>query len=380
MAADVRDVLVGQAGSDFGLYPQQRGGSVVNRRRLARILIGKNIFVSKAKWLAENPRLLRILKPIFLPANILAMTHAFGMPHDFRNDGNFNGNLMGNGFRGIRGAVYPEQYPNENVMLSYGMALALDTNRYFNVQHVALETNPPSVNIETSGPTDPVDGLLPIRFTASDDTELAAALLMRGGDLIAETALSGTSATHTFMTPYYEPGQEETFEVMVYDVYGNRQSWQTSIQPVPGQNRAPWPFVSVVSTLARVGQPVVLSASRSSDPDHPTASLLVEWDLDGDGIFDTAPTTDKQRTVTFDQPGTRLIQVRVTDPAGASSVSAPIPLRVIAAGENYAPTDIGLSGIRPPVPWEPGTVVGTFSTVDPNPEDRFVYEFVLWRG
>ena len=27
------------------------------------------------------------------------LTHAFGLSHDFRNDGNFHGNLMGNLFR-----------------------------------------------------------------------------------------------------------------------------------------------------------------------------------------------------------------------------------------------------------------------------------------
>ena len=58
--------------------------------------------------------------------------HAFGLPHDFRNDSNFRGTLMGNGLRGFRGAMYPERYPSDDMRLSYGAALSLNVSAYFN--------------------------------------------------------------------------------------------------------------------------------------------------------------------------------------------------------------------------------------------------------
>ena len=76
------------------------------------------------------------------------------------------------------------------------------------------------------------------------------------------------------------------------------------------------------------GQPVVLDASLSMDPDDPAASLLVEWDLDGDGVFDTPPTTEKTYSFFPDQPGTRTVTRRITDPDGAQAVASPLALRI----------------------------------------------------
>lgn len=270
------------------------------------------------------------LSSTYLGATLHELTHAFGMPHDFRNDGNFNGNLMGNGLRGFRGVVYPEHYAPDNCFLSYGLALAISTNRYFQ-EESAPETQRPEVTVTTAGPTALANGLLPIAFTATDDTGLAAALLVRNGDLIDEVALSGVWATHTFATPYFTPGTSETYAVIVYDVHGNRQIRETTVTPPSGSNRAPQPFINISSPTVRVGQTVDLDSFRTTDPDHPTSSLLVEWDLDGDGIYDTAPTTDKSLAVTFPEPGPILIRARLTDPLGAASQSAALTVRVVAA-------------------------------------------------
>jgi len=206
--------------------------------------------------------------------------------------------------------------------------LALSTNRYFNPYDPALETNRPTISITTSGAVDPLGGLLQVSFSAADSSGLASALLMRQGDLIEEVSLEGTTANHTFATAHYAPGTTETYEIVVYDVYGNLQSGQTSIVPTAGANRAPVPKVKISRSTVPVGAAVVLDATHSSDPDHPSASLSVEWDLNGDGVFDTAATTNQTLVVQFPEPGTRLIQARLTDPAGAHSLSAPLAIRV----------------------------------------------------
>lgn len=268
--------------------------------------------------------------------------HAFGLPHDFRNDNNFHGNVMGNGLRGWRGWMYPQRYLRDDVYLSYGAALALNNSRYFNPATTYTEDIKPNLSVLTAGAVTPVNGQVPVRFTATDASGLAAAFLTLRGDMIAELPLSGTSVDATFLTPQYTSGAANDFRVFVYDTQGNRQDVATSITPATGINRAPLPFLRLLdaslnwaNATPNLGQTRVLDASSSSDPDHSAASLQVEWDVDGDGVFDTTPTTNKRLSVTFSQAGVRVVRVRVTDPLGAQSVSAPIPVRVQPLGPTF---------------------------------------------
>jgi PKD repeat protein len=56
----------------------------------------------------------------------------------------------------------------------------------------------------------------------------------------------------------------------------------------------------------------------SSDPDGD--SLSYAWDLDGDGAFDDATTATA--TFTYNEPGTYIATLRVTDPSAASATSS----------------------------------------------------------
>lgn len=272
--------------------------------------------------------------------------HGLRLPHDARNDTNFHGNLMFNGFRGIRGSLWPELFPAEDARLSYGSAITLNHSRYFNQDIEYVEDTAPSVSITTSGTVDPVSGLLEIRFTASDDTALAAATLRRGGgSVFGEVALNGTSTTYTFQTPYYDPGSPTDFWVSVYDTQGNWANAKVSITPSSGFNRAPQPSIKVYHSLTEVGENLVLDASASTDPDGNNALMTVEWDLNGDGVFDTAPSTDMTLVTHFDQIGTRLIYARLTDSAGDSALSAPLSVRVKLTGDLNDDGFVGLADL-----------------------------------
>jgi hypothetical protein len=254
--------------------------------------------------------------------------HAFGLGHDFRNDENFDGILMGNGLRGWRGSRLPEEFPNDDVQLSYAAALALNTSRYFNPSQTAGETTRPVLNVQTSGSVSPVNGLLQVSFTANDATGLAAALLRRNGETIGELSLTGNAASTSFMTPYYTPGQNDNFTVSVYDVFGNRRDVEVAINVATGFNRAPQPYIDLNRATVSLGQPAQLTAAQSTDPGGSTSSVQVEWDFNSDGVFDTEPTTTKTLTRVFDAPGNYRITARLTDAQGAASVSAPIVLHV----------------------------------------------------
>ena len=55
---------------------------------------------------------------------------------------------------------------------------------------------------------------------------------------------------------------------------------------------------------------------------------MVEWDLDGDMIFDTVATQELQMVHRYSYPGQYQVSARLTDAAGARTVSAPIAIRV----------------------------------------------------
>jgi len=268
-----------------------------------------------------------------LGAVLHEMSHAFGLSHDFRNDANTNGNLMGNGFRGLRGWLYPDAYSSHDLRLSYAAALALNASRYFNPDGDFTDDRSPSLSILTSGNVAPVGGQIEIRFTASDSVGLAAALLQHEGDTVAEMPLSGTSATATFKTVDYNPGDVNNYTILVYDVQGNRNDDDVIIVPATKVNRAPIPYFKVTNSQVKVGETVTLDAFFSTDPDDTSPQLKFEWDLDGDGTFDTAPSTEYLHSASFDTPGGQVIRVRVTDEDGARAISAPLALRVLPTAE-----------------------------------------------
>ncbi len=254
--------------------------------------------------------------------------HALGLGHDYRNDENFDGILMGNGLRGWRGSRLPKLFPNDDVQLSFAAALALNESRYFNPLEAVSDTIRPTLTVQTSGSVNPVNGLLQVSFTASDSTGLAAALLRRNGDTVAELALSGSSTSTSFATPFYTPGQNDKFVVSVYDTLGNRKDVEVTINVATGFNRAPQPFVDISRATITLGQSVQLSAAQSTDPGGSIASAVVEWDFNSDGVFDTVPTATKTLAKVFDMAGDYRITARLTDSLGAASISAPIVLRV----------------------------------------------------
>jgi hypothetical protein len=153
-------------------------------------------------------------------------------------------------------------------------------------------------------------------------------VLQYAGDQVAELPLSGTSASTSIATPYFTAGQSGQFAVMVYDIYGNRQRQTLSLAPTGG-NLGPKPSVNTNLHTVSGGQTLTLDVNSSSDPDGTLSQLSVEWDLDGNGTFDTSPSLNRTLSTSFAQIGTRLVRARLTDAGGAQAISAPMPIRVV---------------------------------------------------
>ncbi len=259
--------------------------------------------------------------------------HAFGLNHDFRNDNNFHGNLMGNGFRGLRASYFPQQFSSDDIQLSYVAAETLNVSRYFNPNKTFTDNVPPTVSLTTAaGSATPVNGQLQVSFQASDTAGLALAWLMRNGNVVGDTALSGTNQTFTFNTPYYTAGTTDTYSVMVYDSQGNRTQRDVSLTPRTGFNAAPQPSLALFPSTIMRGQLVRLDGSSTVDPNDSLSLLKFSWEMtnldDGNIIDIPAALADAFQTRTL-EPGRWLVTTTVTDPHGAVSTSAPVSLVVL---------------------------------------------------
>ena len=90
------------------------------------------------------------------------------------------------------------------------------------------------------------------------------------------------------------------------------------------------PDIDILEICAQLleGDDRVLDAQRSYDPDGSDSQLWVEWDLDGDKVFDTPPSNTKTFTTTYRAPGVYQVIAKLTDGEGAVSQSIPIGIRI----------------------------------------------------
>jgi len=99
----------------------------------------------------------------------------------------------------------------------------------------------------------------------------------------------------------------------------DRQLFNNPLGVAVVANRAPAAAVSASPALVPPGRAVTFDASASSDPEG--QQLRYDWDLDGNGSFETAGGTSP--TVTGAYPGTTTLaaRVRVSDPHAATAVA-----------------------------------------------------------
>jgi YD repeat-containing protein len=85
---------------------------------------------------------------------------------------------------------------------------------------------------------------------------------------------------------------------------------------VVAANLAPVAALTVNPGRVAAGQPVTFDAGGSSDPDGTVVQY--EWDLDGNGTFETSTGATSSATRSYPNPGGFTVSVRVTDNDGAS--------------------------------------------------------------
>jgi PKD repeat protein len=128
------------------------------------------------------------------------------------------------------------------------------------------------------------------------------------GDGVFE--VSGRSVEHAFASP---GPQAVTMRVTSEEgeIIDVRKTIRVDAPPTASFSASPNP--------ATVGDSVQFNATASSDPDGTIASY--EWDLDGNGSFETATGATPTASKTYTGPGTVAVKLRVTDNNGATAVT-----------------------------------------------------------
>ena len=124
-------------------------------------------------------------------------------------------------------------------------------------------------------------------------------------------------------------------------------------------NRPPVAVATANPTAGGAPLDVTFNGTGSSDPDAGD-TISYAWDLDEDGLYDDSTAAQPSRT--YSTAGDHVIRLRVTDNAGASSVSDPVTITV----GNSAPT----AAIATPAAgttWRVGDVI-SFSGSASDPE------------
>lgn len=245
--------------------------------------------------------------------------HAFTLQHGYLNDLNFNGNLMGNSFRGWRGVAMPEQFPKEETRLDRPSALMLRVNPFFRKPtEVTPEAKPPIVTLSTpSGPMPIEQGRFRLPFTVSqpDGPGIAFAILQctepqDNLGVVAYQEFDGTNSEveGTFETSMVTPGKEQHWTVRAFDKQGH---WgeQTVLLKAPTTGLAAVPFLSLGHSTVKVGEPVPLDAGLTRGD-----NLRFHWDFgdeqDADG---------RTASHAYKKPGVYEIKLTVRDASGNRS-------------------------------------------------------------
>lgn len=194
--------------------------------------------------------------------------------------------------------------------------------------HALVPDNDPPVADVTHEPSEPTTGE-PVTFDASEARDPDGSVTSYEWDVGDDGTVDATGETATVT---FSEARTHTVALTVEDGQGATDTIRTSVSVVES-NDPPSPAISISPSNPRVDQEVTFDASRSSDPDGSVASY--EWDLTGDG---TADATGETVTHAFESPGSRRVELTVTDDDGAVRAAS----RSVSVSAGTAATDAGI--------------------------------------
>jgi PKD domain-containing protein len=127
-------------------------------------------------------------------------------------------------------------------------------------------------------------------------------------------------------------------------------------------NHPPSAAFDAPSGLVFTGETVTFDGSASSDPDG--SIVRYEWDLDGDGVFETDGGHSSHTTTIYSRAGVRAVSLRVSDDDGATATvehDVRVATVVEGGGEPRVQMAIYPNAMAPPGVRELRVAVGCFA-------------------
>ncbi len=199
---------------------------------------------------------------------------------------------------------------------------------------VTVIVKPPTASFTTS--PNPADTGATVNFNGSASSDPDGTIAKYEWDLDGNgTFETNTGATPTTSRSYSASGTVET-KLRVTDDDGQTA---TTSRTVTVNNRLPVPSFTVSPSPVNTRQNVTLNGSASTDPDGTIAKY--EWDLDGNGTFETSTGTTASTTKAFTATAALTLGLRVTDNKGATATTT----RSLTVNSAYRAAVLGTSGI-----------------------------------
>jgi PKD repeat protein len=220
-------------------------------------------------------------------------------------------------------------------------------------QAVTVTNRAPTASFTVSA--NPVQSLVSVTLNASASKDPDGTIAKYEWDLDGNGTYEVNAGTSASTTRSFPTSGERAVGLRVTDNLG---ATATTTVNVNVTNRAPTASFTVSPSSVPTGTNATLNAAASSDQDGTIAKY--EWDLDGNGTYETSTGATASLTTAYAIAGTKTIGLRVTDNSGATATTT----RTLTV-TNRAPT---ASFTATPNPVAPGATVSfnASGSVDPD--------------
>jgi YD repeat-containing protein len=195
-------------------------------------------------------------------------------------------------------------------------------------------SQPPSASFTAS--PNPVATGSPVNFDASASTDADGTIVKYEWDLDGNgTYETNTGATASASKTYASAGSV-TVGLQVTD---NNGFTGTTTRTVTAQNRTPQASFTASPNPVPTGATVNFDASGSTDPDG--TIVKYEWDLDGNGTYETDTGSAPNTAKAYALPGDLTVGLRVTDNSGETATTT----RTLSAVGSYSAAVVTTPGL-----------------------------------
>ncbi len=218
----------------------------------------------------------------------------------------------------------------------YGRALSANE---ISEHQASFGTNRRPVASFTATPAAVLTGV-PVSLNASGSSDPDGSIVKYEWDLDGNGSYETSTGSTPTSSKSFTSNGEYTIGLRVTD---NLTGTDTTTRTVKVGPQPPTASFTATPNPAVLGGSVHYDASGSSDPDG--SIVKYEWDLDGNGSYETSTGATAAADRAYEEAGTYLVGLRVTDNGGATG-AATVPVTVNGGGvSNYGDTVLDTPGL-----------------------------------